>query len=1107
MISSQQFVIGWIEYAAAGAILLAATKMIVDRMRQPVDRVNLIAMSLVVSAFVPLVLSFMSAPSLRLGLVSTDGEQISSDQAKNRSPIPRQLRETPDAVVLRTSQAAQASAPTTEQNAAQNQATANSTPADTASTATVSSELSPSPATAPTTDQFNGWTIVAAILLLSHSLAIAWFILQWIIGAVRLRNISRKALTPDETLINVWQQVSAGQDDSVRLLVTTNITAPMVFGWRRPTVLIPESITTGDRSSLQFCLTHEWSHVNCGDLPRWQLTNLCQFLFWYQPLFWVLRWELRICQDLVADDLAARATDDQLGRIEYSELLMSIAKQAMGPRIAGGMAFYDRSSQLSRRIKALLTNGQSLHSRSTGAFYWMSGLLFLTAALLVGSIRLSAAHADEGAPDKPAAAQTDDAHQSENGEVQAANEGQMKIVRGRVVNEAGEPVAGAQLWLPLQYQPRRTAQATADETGNFELKCPADWISPLFVGSSWTVWAYAPGHSIQSQNVYEVIRGKGEEDFAIQLPPESNTRFKVLAPNGQPLANVLVQPQNYKTSVGYELVPDDMRSVVSARTDENGVMTLPGIQSDPLFMLEIVSEEFGRQTIRVDGNSDVAGREIRLQAIASIAGNLVNENPELVRGVKMTFTTDNRDERTDPQGVAEVVTDADGHFEVPLIGSGGPLRTYLSLDPKLPVRPLLKDDLYLTPGETMQLEIPLVDAPLVHGKVVAKSTGKPVPNAEISLGYGGFWQSDMVTTDENGQYSGRALPGPVRIHIIALPDGYVQLGAPWADAYQVPADVDEFELSTIEVVGSHDIAGQLVDTNDQPLPDVHVAAVEKSRVYGGGITDSEGKFTFRVPDGVDTRVIVQLVGRPSEPVTVILKDPLVVRYTADVREQEMEAKRSLKPEVALTGRVLSSGKPIAGVSVLLKRGVSVFEASPEPTGTRYDRVSETLTDANGEYRLTGLNAGDGYAIEIKPLFLAADPTWHYQSPYVQNLPDDAQKEVALPDVNLLKLTQAIAGVVVDPDGKPVNGATVSAQLRSGGSLARMTQSGPPPWTESDHQGRFQLKELPDTPLSIMAYIANPEGGPIRFPAKLNVELDQQDVRIVLDPSLQEQEKQ
>jgi len=205
--------------------------------------------------------------------------------------------------------------------------------------------------------------------------------------------------------------------------------------------------------------------------------------------------------------------------------------------------------------------------------------------------------------------------------------------------------------------------------------------------------------------------------------------------------------------------------------------------------------------------------------------------------------------------------------------------------------------------------------------------------------------------------------------------------------------------------------------------------------------------------------------------------------------------------------VLISGEPIAGVPVILNRGVAVFGASPEPTGTRYSQISETKTDAGGKYRLSGLKAGDGYQVEIRPPFPAADPTWHHQSPYIQNLPSDATNEVALPDVNLLKLTQSIAGVVVDPDGKPVQGATVTVQLRSGEHLARMTQSGPPPWTESDHQGRFQLKELPDEPLSIMAYFANPKGGRIRFPAKLNVDMNQQDIRIVLDPSLRKEEEE
>ena len=271
-----------------------------------------------------------------------------------------------------------------------------------------------------------------------------------------------------------------------------------------------------------------------------------------------------------------------------------------------------------------------LRSRSPQAFYWMSGLLLLTASLLVGSVRLSTVQADEGAPNKPAVTQTGDANQSPNNKEIAANDVQMKVVRGRVINEAGEPVASAQLWLPLQYQPRRTVQATADDTGNFALKCPTDWISPRLSGSSWTIWAYAPGHSIQTHSAFEVVRGDGDKTYTIQLPPESNTRFKVLTPDGQPLPDVLVQPQNYKTTVGYAAVPEEMLSVVSARTDNNGLASLPAIQSGPLFRIQMTSKEFGSQSLRVDGSSDMPDREIDLRATATIKGQLVGENPEWV---------------------------------------------------------------------------------------------------------------------------------------------------------------------------------------------------------------------------------------------------------------------------------------------------------------------------------------------------------------------------------------------------------------------------------------------------------------------------------------------
>ena len=500
------------------------------------------------------------------------------------------------------------------------------------------------------------------------------------------------------------------------------------------------------------------------------------------------------------------------------------------------------------------------------------------------------------------ATQTGESSQTQSDEAQAADEEQIKIVRGRVVNEAGDPVAGAKLWLPLKNKPRRTAETTTDDAGNFEIKCPADWISPLS-GIIDLVWAYAPGYSIQAQRVHEAIRGTGEKEYTIKLPPENNSRLKVLAPDGEALGGVLVQPQNYYVpSVGNDLVPEEMWSDVSGRTDENGVVILPGIDPGPLFMIKITSEKFGQQTFRVDPNQDDLEREIKLRPTGTIKGKLLCENSEWVGGVRLVFTTDSQDH--DSRGSAEVVTDSEGQFEVPVLASGGPVRAYVNLDSERPVRPLLKDDLYLTAGETLHLDIPLVDAPLVHGRVVAKSTGKPIENAKIALYYGKHWQSATVTTDKQGQYSGRALPGRVRVHIFGMPNGYVQLGAVADNSFKVPDEIDEFELPTIEVVDSHEISGQLIDKEDQPIPNVRVNALFEGRFYGSGKSDVEGIFKMTVPVGIETEFTLDsdseseiVVDHPTwaVPVSVVSKDPLIIRCSFDINKKKPGLEPVLKP--------------------------------------------------------------------------------------------------------------------------------------------------------------------------------------------------------------------
>jgi len=214
--------------------------------------------------------------------------------------------------------------------------------------------------------------------------------------------------------------------------------------------------------------------------------------------------------------------------------------------------------------------------------------------------------------------------------------------------------------------------------------------------------------------------------------------------------------------------------------------------------------------------------------------------------------------------------------------------------------------------------------------------------------------------------------------------------------------------------------------------------------------------------------------------------------------REIEVHLVLKPVVSLVGRILLDGQPQAGVRMTLFR---------HPSGGHRE-LHAVATDETGRYRLSGLRAGDRYSIEVEPKLPALDSAWRHQWPYIVKLPETAQGEVALPEMNLRPLTQSLAGMVVDPRGKPVVGARVTAMHgKNGGFVHYASRLGRrQAFTETDAAGRFELQELPDEPLSLMAYV-QPKGADrkIRFDVRVNANSNQKDIRIVLDPSLTEKD--
>lgn len=356
--------------------------------------------------------------------------------------------------------------------------------------------------------------------------------------------------------------------------------------------------------------------------------------------------------------------------------------------------------------------------------------------------------------------------------------------------------------------------------------------------------------------------------------------------------------------------------------------------------------------------------------------------------------------------------------------------------------------------------------------------------------------SSHTITDAEGRYRLPVAAGPGKIKLLGEAAGYFidnRRNDPRAEPGQYTHAVDvpqsgPVEPLVIEVSRGLVIRGAVTDAAGAPAREIVVAASHDIPITSPAarvLTAADGRFEIA---GLDPREPYWLsaIGAGRAAFGAVTDEP----GHSVMQPREVEINLSLKPAVTLAGRVLFDGEPQAGVRLTLLRH--------DRRGHR--ELQAVATDADGRYRLSGLKPGDSYSIEVEPPFPALDVSWPHQSPYVVKLPETAPDEVLLPEMNLVALTQSLAGVVVDPDGKPIARARVAAMHGKNGRFIYYASpsGGRRAYAETDAAGRFELRELPDEPLSLVAYINT--GKPFRLPPRINARLNQQDVRIVLDPT-------
>lgn len=186
---------------------------------------------------------------------------------------------------------------------------------------------------------------------------------------------------------------SAGDPESIRLMVSDGVKSPLSWGWRRPVILIdPDTLAAPEDADA--ILAHEVAHIARRDWPVLMFSRIAAALFWFNPLVWVLEREIVQQAEEAADLEAAQRMDPA----RYAETLLSWARvNGMVP--ANSIA--PSESALGRRVRAVLD--RRMRERPAGsAWTGIAMVLCLGIATPVAAMKLVAATQND-VPAPPAA--------------------------------------------------------------------------------------------------------------------------------------------------------------------------------------------------------------------------------------------------------------------------------------------------------------------------------------------------------------------------------------------------------------------------------------------------------------------------------------------------------------------------------------------------------------------------------------------------------------------------------------------------------------------------------------------------------------------------------
>jgi beta-lactamase regulating signal transducer with metallopeptidase domain len=917
-----------------------------------------------------------------------------------------------------------------------------------------------------------------------------------------------------------------------RVLLSKRGSMPMACWLGRWVIVVPEDIESWPLELQQVTLLHELGHIARRDALVDYLAQTVACLMWPNPMAWMAASDARRLRERACDEWSLARYGE--GAKSYALNLMEIVRRCQQQELRAACAMADKRD-LESRLQWLFSYAGTNANKS-----------FLRLPVAVMTIGLAIAIATAGPAD--VASRVSQVNAIESLPVTLTSEpapSQPAItVSGTVRDAAGRPLAGAtvvlranlggvQYAMGLQHARDVLARTKTDDLGRYKFSGVGlpprlvDAIDELRRGKPGAqMLAWADGAGLQ----WKPISSLEEAVIDFRLDDQSEVAGTASDADGDLLE------AGFLTVVGFTKATDTMDGFLKDPGDLNtsrsevqfiapireGRFSLAHMPQDYRIAVGLESQSGHRAIFVIDtGAGDFKEINSRNGGRESIP---VHRTPIHVTAEQKPFVRirviDEQGEPVSGGGVEAI--DSERHYggsaavdsegnAVLIVNSPGLHDVYFASDPLSPTVGVVQEiNVQPDGGEVVELKLPT--SRILRGRVIDSDTGAPVPGVYVSGGSDNTNESkphpigSTAVSGVDGRFELPVTPGVCKLSIRHEVDGYL---APTYAAQRDAGPKPNFPTVTVAKEGPIDevvveigrglvVKGKVVDEQDLPVRGVQVVATSEGAPYRqtATVTDAEGAYRLSgLSPYVPTRIAAWSESGVAETIIALSEDHPWEKTLA-----KSVVLKLLSGGTSVVGRVTKAGRPVSGVSVQLLR------AGPPAAGVegvRFLLSGQAVTDAEGKYQLTGLSKGDSYYLDVEPHQGAEVRDWQYTMPYSHTVGVENGETIELPDAELKSNGQTLTGVVVDPDGNPVEGITVSARLASGRYLSR-PQNGPPPWTETNGQGRFTLTHLPDESISLMAYKGNPAGGRIRHPSHASPLMNASDIRIVFDPTLLEE---